>query len=186
MALKAYSQSCTRNVPGNSYLFVTETANVNDVTIVDGEVTDIQMSGSTTFKQIQADKNSVRRRKRRIGRSQAYDHIIGFRCSKPSLELVELSDELADGSPCRMIAIVYDSNGQSWLVGWSEYDKGERGLLLSVDDLDTGENITENNRQLNSYELKTRNAYLELPTNQNINDYIKDSVIAGEDIGFVP
>lgn len=186
MTLKAYSQSCTRNMPGNSYLFVTEKANVYDIIVTDGEVTDITMRGTTTFKQIQADVNSLRRRKRRIGRSQAYDHIISFRCSKPSLLLIELSHELADGSPCRMIAIMYDSNGQSWLVGWSEYDKGERGLLLNSDDLDTGENITENNRQLNSYELKTRNAFLELPTNDTINDYIKDSIIAGGDIGFTP
>ena len=186
MALKSYSQSCTRNVPGNSYLFVTESANISDVTIVDGEVTDIVMPVSTPFYQIQADENSIRRRRRKIGNAHAYDHEIDFRCSKPSLLLVELSKELADGSPCRMVAIVYDSNKQSWLIGWSEGDKGVRGFLLNNDDLDTGENITARNRQLDTYKLKTRTAHLELPMNDTINDYIRDSITAGADIGFTP
>ncbi|MCK4819381.1 hypothetical protein KA005_26650, partial [bacterium] len=79
MALKAYSQSCTRNIPGNSYLFVTEAANVADVTIVDGEVTDIIMVGERSFKQIQADENSIRRRRTKASRkSHSYDHEIDF------------------------------------------------------------------------------------------------------------
>ncbi|MCK4816739.1 hypothetical protein KA005_13295, partial [bacterium] len=63
---------------------------------------------------------------------------------------------------------------------------GERGLLLNSDDLDTGENITARQNQLNKYKLKMRNAHLELPMNSTINAYILASIRAGADIGFTP
>ena len=97
-----------------------------------------------------------------------------------------MADSLSEASPCGIIALVVDSNGQTWLVGWNELNKGTRPLYLNTDNFNSGKDLTEVEGGKRTFDLKTTSAYLDLPTNANINQYILDSLAAGADIGFTP
>ena len=171
------------------HLFLTEAANVYNVVVTAGEVSDIVMVAELTFKEIQADQNGLVRQVKELGKEagkEFYEHFVNFVCGKASVELNILADSLSEASPCGIIAIVMDSNGQGWLIGWNETNKGTRPLYLNTDNFTSGKDLTEVEGGKKTFDLKTTSAYLDLPTNSNINQYILDSLAAGTDIGFTP
>lgn len=188
MSILNYIKICEKNVPGNMHLFLTEAANVLNVIVTSGEVSDIVMTGTTTFKEIQADQNGLIRLIKELGSQgkEYYEHFVNFVCGKASKELNILADSLSEASPCGIIAIVMDSNSQAWLIGWNETDKGTRPLYLNSDNFTSGKDLTEAEGGKRTFDLKTTSAYLDLPTNSTINQYILDSLAAGTDIGFTP
>lgn len=170
------------------HLFLTEASNVFNVVVTAGEVTDIVMSGLATFKEIQADQNGLIRQIKEVGSQgkEHYEHFVNFVCGKASAELNILADSLSEASPCGIIALVMDSNSQTWLIGWNELNKGDRPLYLNTDNFTSGKDLTEAEGGKRTFDLKTTSAYLDLPTNSTINQYILDSLAAGADIGFTP
>jgi len=186
MALALFHKQCSKNVPGNMYLFLTEATNVYSVTVSGGEVTDIVMENVTTFKQIQADRVKRLMNGRRVKSSWTnYAHTIEFVCSKPSKELNELSTALDDDQPCGVIAVVMDNNGQAWLVGWHESDEDERPLYLESETADSGDVIGSSGGN-HKYILSGTNDQIDLPLNDTLNQYILDSIEAETDVGFTP
>lgn len=170
------------------HLFLTEASNVFNVVVTAGEVTDIQMVGVATFKEIQADQNGLIRQIKELGNQgkEYYEHFVNFVCGKATITLNTLADSLSEASPCGIIALVMDSNGQTWLVGWNETDKGTRPLYLNTDNFTSEKDLTEAEGGKRTFDLKTTSVFLDLPTNSNINQYILDSLAAGADIGFTP
>ena len=56
MAIAAYTKSCTKNVGGNSAVYLTEAANITTVTVTSGEISAaITMGSGLTFHEVQAD-----------------------------------------------------------------------------------------------------------------------------------
>ena len=188
MSIVNYIKVCERNVGGNMYLFLTEVANVYSVTITSGEVSDIVMVGVTTFKQIQADQDAIVRLEPQLGKKEKifYDHLVNFTCSNARTELTDLANQLAEASVCGIIAIVMDSNGLAWLVGWNDDDEDRRPLFLAGDDFTTGKDITEEESGKAKFSLNTKSSYKDLPMNSTINTYILACIAAGSDIGFTP
>ncbi len=188
MPIVNYIKVCEKNVAGNMHLFLTEAANVFNVVVTSGEVSDIVMAGATTFKEIQADQNGLIRQIKELGiqGKEYYEHFVNFVCGKAGLTLNDLANQLSEASPCGMIALVMDSNSQTWLVGWNELNKGTRPLYLNTDNFTSGKDLTEAEGGKRTFDLKTTSAYLDLPTNSTINQYILDSLAAGTDIGFTP
>lgn len=188
MPIVNYIKVCEKNVAGNMHLFLTEASNVWSVVVTAGEVTDIVMLYNTTFKEIQADQNGLIRQIKQLGNQgkEYYEHFVNFVCSIASKKLNILADSLSEASPCGIIALVVDSNGQTWLVGWNETDEGTRPLYLNTDNFTSGKDLTEAEGGKRTFDLKTTSVFLDLPTNSTINDYILDSLAAGTDIGFTP
>lgn len=188
MPIVNYIKLCERNVSGNMYLFLTEVSNIYSVTVTSGEVSDIVMFGTSTFKEIQADFNTIVRQCLQQGKEDKiyYDHLINFACSNARTELSDLADQLAEASMCGIIAIVMDSNGKGWLVGWNELDKGERPLFLLSDEFTSGKDMTEEDGGKMKFALNTLSGYNDLPMNDTINTYILACVLAGIDVGFTP
>lgn len=174
------------------YLFLTEASNVLDVTVTSGEVTEIFMVSSNTFKQIQADQNGIIRQIKQLGiqGKEYYEHFVNFVCGKASKELNILADSLSEASPCGIVAIVMDSNGQAWLSGWNETDDGDRPLYLNIDNFTSGKDLTEAEGGKRTFDLKTTSAFLDLPLDSTLNDYIKSEIMLGLGnaitLGFTP
>jgi hypothetical protein len=169
-------------------LFLTDAANVLSVTVTAGEVSDIVMGGTGVFYEIQADQNSVKRlcNGSRANKSfTLYNHTIDFKVSKASLEVNTLTENLDDGQPCGFIAIIMDSNGIAWLVGWSVEEERDRPLYLEANDFDSGEAPTGGGNN-NLFKLFGINSQKDLPCDDTINQYISDSIAAGTDLGFTP
>ena len=163
------------------YLFLTEASNILDITVTSGEVSEIFMVSSNTFKQIQADQNGIIRQIKELGQQgkEYYEHFVNFVCGKASKELNVLADSLSEASPCGIIAIVMDSNSHAWLIGWNETDKGTRPLFLNTDNFTSGKDLTEVEGGKRTFDLKTTNAFLDIPLDSTLNDYIKSEILAG-------
>lgn len=188
MALAKFHRQCAKNVSGNMNLFLTDAANVLQVTVTGGEVSDIVMTGAGAFYEIQADQNSIRRRQDSTRANKSFTnhtHNIEFNCSKPSTLLNVLNDALDDAQPCGLIAILMDSNGQGWLIGWSQSEGAKRPLYLEANTLDSGAGVTDTG-QKHQINLQGANDENDLPMDATINTYISGSIAAGADLTFTP
>lgn len=188
MTLAKFHRQCSKNVVGNLHLFLTEAANVYSVTVTGGEVSDIVMTGITTFKEIQCDQNTFKRLingKRTNKTFTFYNHSIEFQVSKASTLVNVLSNAFNDAQPCGVIAIAFDNNGLGWLVGWSQAEEANRPLYLEENSFDSGDNITGGGN-FHAFKLIGDNDEIDLPMNATINTYIQACIAAGTDIGFTP
>ena len=188
MALAKFHKQCGKNVAGNLHLFLTDAANVSSVTVTSGEVSDIVMNLNTYFHEIQCDQNTLKRRIAGVRANESfvnYEHLVEFVCSIASTELNVLNDGLDDASPCGILAIVVDHNGQGWLVGWSQAEEAKRPLYLENNDFDSGDTPSGGGNN-HRYVLSGKNDEIDLPTNDTINAYIAACIAAGTDIGFTP
>lgn len=171
MAIAVYTKACSKNVGGNSAVYVTEASNVNSVTVTTGEITAaITMASGKTFHEVQADLDSVVHTQEGEGSQQniAYTHRVEMKFAKPSATTNALRDSLADASACGIIAIVTDGNGTSWLVGYNETDGTNRALYLATDSLNSGAEPAEEDSQAVTIALECQSGYLSLPFDSTI------------------
>lgn len=163
MAIATYSKVCGKNVAGNSRAFIAEMSGITSITVTAGEITAV--TATTAFKEAQADQDSVIRTEVATGTRTniSYVHRVEMKFQKPNLELNTFRNSLADASPCGMAAIVQDSNGECWLVGWNETDTTARGLFLPQDDTNSGAAVSDDDAQNVTIALETVTGYLDLP-----------------------
>lgn len=183
MAIAAYTKACTKNVGGNSAVYITEAANLTTVTVTTGEISAaLTMDTGKTFHEVQADLDSVVHTQEGAGNQSniSYTHRVEMKFAKPSVGLNTLRDSLADGSPCGLLAIVTDSNGVSWLVGYNETDGTNRALYLVADSLNSGAEPAEDDSQLITVALECQTGYLSLPFDSTIG-----ATITGESAAFI-
>ena len=168
MAIAVYTKVCEKNVSGNARVFVAEMSGITSITVTSGEITAI--TATTAFKESQADIDSLIRTEVATGtRSNiSYLHRVEMKFAGPDLALNTFRNSLADASPCGMAAIVQDSNGECWLVGWNDTDTTSRGLFLVQDDTNSGALPSDEDAQNVTIALETLSGYLDLPFDSTI------------------
>lgn len=182
MALSIYTKTCAKNIAGNNAVLVTEASNVSSVVVdASGEVTAINMNASATFKQLQADQDSILRVEEAYGSDSnlSYAHSIEMGFAKGSVNLNTLRDSLAAASACGIIAIVQDSNGKSWLIGYNEVDGTKRALRLTQDNYGSGNSPADEDVQKADVILASISGYVDLPLDSALNTSISDALAAG-------
>jgi len=177
MAIASYSKACSKNVGGNSAVYLTEASNIASVTVTSGEISALTMDTGKTFQEVQADLDTVVHTQEGAGSQNniAYTHRVEMRFGKPSTELNTLRDSLADASPCGILAIVSDGNGESWLVGYNATDGANRALYLATDSLNSGAEPAEEDSQAITVALECQSGYLSLP----FDDTLKATITGG-------
>lgn len=182
MAIVAYTKACSKNVGGNSAVYITEASNLGSVTVTSGEISAALTMAAGTFHEVQADLDSVIHTQEGEGTQSniAYTHRVEMRFAKPSVDLNTLRDSLADGSPCGIVAIVTDANGVSWLVGYNETDGTNRALYLATDSLNSGAEPAEDDSQAVTVALECQSGYLSLPFDATIG-----ATISGGSAAFI-
>jgi len=181
MAIAAYSKACSKNVGGNSAVYLTEATNVTAVTVTSGEISAaLTMASGKTFHEVEADLDSVTHTQEGTGTQTniSYTHRVEMIFSKPSVDLNTLRDSLADGSPCGLLAIVTDGNGTSWLVGYNETDGVNRALYLATDSLNSGAAPADDGGQAITLALECNSGYLSLPFDSTIGATISGGTAA--------
>lgn len=171
MSIAAYTKACSKNVGGNSAVYLTEASSLTSVTVAAGEISAaLTMSGTLTFHEVQADLDSVVHTQEGAGNQSniAYTHKVEMVFAKPSVGLNTLRDSLADGSPCGILAIVTDGNGVSWLVGYNVTDGTNRALYLVTDTLNSGAAPADEEGQAITVALECQSGYLSLPFDATI------------------
>lgn len=163
MAIATYSKVCEKNVSGNARVFIAQMSGITSITVTAGEITAV--TATTAFKESQADIDSLIRTEVATGtRSNiSYFHRVEMKFAGPDLALNTFRNSLADASPCGMAAIVQDSNGECWLVGWNDTDTTSRGLFLVQDDTNSGALPSDEDAQNVTVALETLSGYLDLP-----------------------
>ena len=168
MAIATYTKVCEKNVSGNARVFVAQMSGITSITVTAGEITAI--TATTAFKESQADIDSLIRTEVATGtRSNiSYLHRVEMKFAGPDLALNTFRNSLADASPCGMAAVVQDSNGECWLVGWNDTDTTARGLFLVQDDTNSGALPSDTDAQNVTVALETLSGYLDLPFDSTI------------------
>jgi hypothetical protein len=162
-ALANYTKTCTRNIAGNSTLYVNEAANISTVTVVAGEVT--ALTTSSDFLTVDVDIDTLVRSQEGTGKkgNMTYLHKIEAVFSYLSATLNTFRDALVTASSCGIIVLTKDSNGVWWLTGWNEIDEGSRGLELITDNDTSGKESSEDGAGEAMISLQRPSGYLDLP-----------------------
>lgn len=174
MAIAKYSKTCEQNTPGNSKFFVTEIANISAVTLTSGEISAaITMSGSTKFRQFQADVDTIQFTSEGSGKttySENFKLIAKF--SKKTATLITAKQSLVDAINCGVAVIRQDANGKCFLSGWNNTDKGGRPYNKITVNFDSG--TTPSDEGMNAYTitLEGSSGFDEIPFNATIGDTI--------------
>lgn len=182
MAIANYVKACSKNVGGNARVFIAEMANVSSVSVTSGEIDGITMATGTTFEEVDAELDTVIRTEVAEGRRSniSYTHRVEMKFAKPVTGLSTFRDSLAAASPCGIAAIVQDSNGESWLVGYNETDTTARGLFLAQDDTNSGAVPNEEDGNIVTVALETISGYLDLPF-----DATEKAAIIGDTASYI-
>ena len=143
MTVAVYQKACSKNVSGNSKIFVAEAANVSAITVTAGEISAI--TGAEAFKEIQVELDTIVRTEEKIAGklNHTFDVSINMKLAHPSKDLNTLRNSLVSASPCGMLALVRDHNGEWWLVGYNELDLVTRPLFLAQDNMTTGAELID-------------------------------------------
>ncbi len=169
-AINVYSKTCSKNVGGNSAVFLTEAGNLASVTVTAGEISAISMTASETFHEAEADLDGILHTQEGAGNANniAYTHRIEMYFAKPSATLNAFRDALADASPCGILAIIQDGNGNCWLVGYNATDGVKRSLRLVQNGMNSGNAPTDEDSQRVTVALEGISGYLSLPFDSTI------------------
>jgi len=170
MAIATFTKVCSKNVGGNSAVYLTETANIDSITVTSDEVSVVTMDGEETFHEVKGQIDTIIRTEEGEGNASNifYTHRVEIKFAKPSTELNVLRNALADASPCGIVAIVTDGNGESWLVGYNETDGVNRPLRLVQDALNSGAAPSEEDGQIVTIALEGTSGYVDLPFDDSL------------------
>lgn len=165
MAIATYARACSKNVSGNSQIWLSEAPNISSITITSGEATAFTMVSTNKFMEVQAEIDSIIRTEEGTGTGSniSYLHKIEMKFSKLATGLNTLRNSLADSSPCGMVAVTKDGNGTYWLTGWNATDLGNRGLELRTDNINSGGTPSDEEGGINSLSLETTSGYVDIP-----------------------
>lgn len=182
MAIAKYAKTCAKNVAGNISVFVAEAANITAVTITTGEVSAI--TGASGFKEVEAELDSIAREQEAVGvangNNLSITHRIRMKFAKQSTALNTLRESLADASPCGMLAIVMDGNGQAWMIGYSASEGTKRGLRLATDTGSSGESPADEEGGAFEIVLESTSGYYDLPF-----DSTQNAAITAESAAYI-
>jgi hypothetical protein len=165
MAIATYARVCSKNVAGNSQIWITEASNITSITVTAGEAAAFTMDSGKKFMEHQPEMDSLIRTQEGagIGSNISYNHKIDMKFAKLALGVNTMRNALVDGSPSGMVAVVKDSNGTYWLVGWNDTDLGNRGLELRQDNDNSGGLASDEEGGMANLILETVSGYLDIP-----------------------
>ena len=167
MAIAVYTKACSKNVAGNTFIAVCEVGNMTSFTVAGGEITAVTPNAALRFMKADATIDTIIRSEEGTGNGNniAYEHKIELKTTKPSLALNTWRQALADGSPCGLLAVVADGNGQCWLTGYSVSEGFKRPLRLTKDSFTSGGAPGDAEGQQITIELGCTTGYVDLPFN---------------------
>ena len=170
MAIAKYSKVCSANTPGNSKIFFAEVASITSITLTSGEISTVTMSGSNKFFQFQADADTIQFTQEGVAKQSASETFkLTAKFSKKTKELIAAKQSLVDAVVCGVIVIRQDANGQCFLSGWNDVDKGGRPYTGITVNFDSGTVPTDEGMNAYTITLDGTNGYDELPFKSDIN-----------------
>lgn len=135
-SLTAYTNPCSGNSGGNVALYLATAADVTSFTLGSGvsSYNTVTMPTGKKFVAFDFEEENCTFRINGEGAKGAtkWTHEIEFDMGKLSLEARLAAMDLADNSPCGLIAIIKDANDIMWVVGYDEKDGKNRPLRVAT------------------------------------------------------
>jgi hypothetical protein len=144
MALGIFTRTCAKNVSGAAKIYICEQANATVITLTSGEVS--TLTAIAQFMKVDADQDTIgwEQTPEKVGANNTkVTNVIDFQISTPKTATNTFLQALIDGSPCGLLAIITDGNGQNWLVGYNTTDLKSKPLRLNNAKHKTGKTISE-------------------------------------------
>ena len=125
-------------------------ANVGDITsftLTGSEYSAVTMNGTAVFYkyEFEQDTAEIRENGSFENGSTAITHELELLLPKMETTQRDAIQALFDQSPCGLIAIAKDSNGNQWVLGYSENFLKERPLKINSDATTSGKGLTDLN-----------------------------------------
>ena len=164
MALAKFAKTCAKNTPGNSKVFLAQVADVTSITVSSGEVSAVTMGSSLKFGQFGADTDTIQyTHEGKGGTTYAMTYNLIMKFSKKTKTLVAAVDTLRAAIPCGIVAVRQDANGQCFLSGWNDIDKGGRPYNTLTDSFDSGTKPDDEGANSYTVTLTGMSGYDEIP-----------------------
>lgn len=144
MALAIFTRTCAKNVSGAAKIYICEAANATVITLTTGEVS--TLTAATSFMRVDADQETIswEQTPEKVGANNTkIINVIDFQITTPKTATNTFLQALIDGSPCGLLAIITDGNGQNWLVGYNTTDLKSKPLRLNSGKQKTGKTMSE-------------------------------------------
>ena len=169
MAIAAYARVCAKNVTGNTRVWLSEIANITSIVVTANEIATFTASAGV-FKSTQGTLDGLVRTEKAEGGKTGYkfNHEIKINFVKPSTALKSMIEALETASPCGVAAVVLDSNGQAWLIGYNMTDLKDRAMSVTTAAFDSGGAPGEDGKQSWDVTLTCVNSEHALPFNATI------------------
>ena len=120
MSITAYTKTCASHTPGNRTLYLLGANKVKAITIATGEVMTMEVDAVGNMVKIEFDRDGLARMDEQTATKNGLLYVtqkLEIDLSKSSAALQKLIQEIADQSPCGIVAVVIDANGSRWLMG---------------------------------------------------------------------
>ncbi len=146
-----FSKVCESSSGG---LLEVHLANVDDVTsftLTGEDYTAVTMVATKVFYKFEFEQDTAEYREN-VERSDtgavSATHEVEFQITKMTSASRAAIQEIMDASPCGLIAIVKDGNGNQWTSGYSEVALLERPMRIASDTSATGKAFTDSNASI--------------------------------------
>lgn len=149
MAITAgLSKVCAARTGGLVALWLANKHDVTSFTLTGSLYSAVTMASGKVFYKFEFEQDSGQRKEDgTVNESGAFsvNHSIEFYIGKLTQSNRDGLQQIADSSPCGMIAIVQDANNIKWVVGYNELFLSERALRLRTNAGDSGKAFTDAN-----------------------------------------
>jgi len=145
MALTAgLAKDCNPNSGGIQRVALANVADIQSISQTGGTINTISMNGTAVFFEFEAEQDSVEWRENGelVNGSLKYTEEIEMFFRKQNATTAAALREIGENL-CGMVAAVKTTNGETFIVGWSENLGLERPLKLASDASTSGKELTD-------------------------------------------
>lgn len=143
-----FAKACESISGGVLEIYLANSADVTSFTLTGSEYSAVTMQGVTTFYKFEFVQDTAEIREnvaRNDNGNIAVTHELEFYLPKMSTAQRDAIQEIIDCSPCGIVAIAKDSNGNYWVLGYNETALKERPMRILSDTTTSGQAFTDSN-----------------------------------------
>lgn len=143
-----FTKACESVSGGVLQIWLANEADVTSMTLTGTEYSAIVMNGAAVFYEFQFTQDTAEIREnvaRNDSGNISVTHELEFYLPKMSTTQRDAIQEIIDCSPCGIIAIAKDSNGNQWVQGYNETALKARPMRILTDTTTSGTSFSDSN-----------------------------------------
>jgi hypothetical protein len=171
MSLGIFTQVCAKNVSGASVIYISDKTLATSFTISSTPFEITAIGGTTPFYRVDTIQDSVEWNEEgnRIGLNNwAIKNTVNFDIMAPNKTTSVFLQQLLDGSPCGLYALILDGNSVAWIIGVNPTDGVNRPLRLGKQSHKTGKGLSAADGNIIQISMENECSGLAIPLNSTL------------------